>query len=37
MFPVALGACPGIVQMWRGGTSASLVKGWADFQESYVT
>lgn len=37
VFPVALGAQPDILQMWGGGTGASLVKGWASIPESYVT
>lgn len=37
VFPVALSAAPDILQMWGGGTGASLVKGWASIPESYVT
>lgn len=37
VFPVALGAGADILQMWGGGTGASLVKGWAAIPESYVT
>ncbi len=37
VFPVALGAAPDILQMWGGGTGASLIKGWASIPESYVT
>ncbi len=37
VFPVALGNCTNILQMWGGGTAASLVKGWASIPESYVT
>lgn len=37
VFPVALGEKTDILQMWGGGTGASLVKGWASTPESYVT
>lgn len=37
VFPVALGSGTNILQMWGGGTGASLVKGWAKIPESYVT
>jgi FkbM family methyltransferase len=37
VFPVAIGAGANILQMWGGGTGASLVKGWAAIPESYVT
>ena len=37
MFPIALGSGTDILQMWGGGTAASLVKGWASIPESYVT
>lgn len=37
VFPVALGAGTDILQMWGGGTGASLVKGWAAIPETYVT
>lgn len=37
VFPVALGSGADILQMWGGGTGASLVKGWAGIPESYVT
>ena len=37
VFPVAMGAGADILQMWGGGTGASLVKGWANIPESYVT
>lgn len=37
VFPVALGTDTDILQMWGGGTGASLVKGWASIPESYVT
>ena len=37
VFPVALGREVDILQMWGGGTGASLVKGWASNPESWVT
>jgi FkbM family methyltransferase len=37
VFPVAMGSAADILQMWGGGTGASLVKGWAHIPESYVT
>jgi FkbM family methyltransferase len=37
VFPVALGSRADILQMWGGGTGASLIKGWASIDESYVT
>ena len=37
VFPVAMGSGADILQMWGGGTGASLVKGWASIPESYVT
>ena len=37
IFPVALGAEANVLQMWGGGTGASLVNGWAGISESYVT
>lgn len=37
VYPVALGAQADILEMWGGGTGASLVKGWASIPESYVT
>lgn len=37
VFPVAMGSGVDILQMWGGGTGASLVKGWAAIPESYVT
>lgn len=36
VFPVAMGAGADILQMWGGGTGASLVKGWANIPNSYV-
>jgi len=37
VFPVAVGDGTNILQMWGGGTGASLIKGWASIPESYVT
>ena len=37
VFPVAMGSGADILQMWGGGTGASLIKGWASIPESYVT
>ena len=37
VFPVALGEKTDILQMWGGGTGASLVRGWASTPESFVT
>lgn len=37
VFPVALGNQSDVLQMWGGGTGASLIKGWASIPESYVT
>ena len=37
VFPVALGEKTDILQMWGGGTGASLIKGWASIPEGYVT
>jgi len=37
VFSVAMGSGTDILQMWGGGTGASLVKGWAAIPESYVT
>lgn len=37
IFPIALGEKTGILDMWGGGTGASLVSGWAGVHESYVT
>jgi FkbM family methyltransferase len=36
VFPVALGSKSDVLQMWGGGTGASLIKGWASIPESYV-
>lgn len=37
VYPVALGSAPGILEMYGGGTGASLVKGWASIPDSYMT
>ena len=37
VFPVALGGRADIMQMWGGGTGASLIRGWASIHESFVT
>lgn len=37
VFPVALSSAPNILQIWGGGTGASLIKGWASIPEGYVT
>ena len=37
VFPVAMGCGTDILQMWGGGTGASLVKGWAAIDEGFVT
>jgi hypothetical protein len=37
VFSVALGGRADILQMWGGGTGASLIKGWASIHESYMT
>jgi FkbM family methyltransferase len=29
VFPLALGSQPGVIEIWGGGTGASLLKGWA--------
>lgn len=34
VIPVALGASADILQMWGGGTGASLVKGWRTFRKA---
>ena len=36
IYPVALGAKPGILDIFGGGTGASLIKGWADTPETDV-
>ena len=35
VFPVAVGQENGILEMYGGGTGASLIKGWANIPESY--
>jgi len=37
IFPMALGSRSDILNMWGGGTGASIVKGWAGIPESYMT
>lgn len=37
VFPVAVGDGANILNMWGGGTGASLIKGWASIPENYVT
>ena len=37
IFPVAMGAEANILEMWGGGTGASLIRGWANIPQSYVT
>lgn len=37
VYPVAVGRGTNILEMWGGGTGASLIKGWASIPESYVT
>nr|WP_321404162.1 FkbM family methyltransferase [uncultured Desulfobacter sp.] len=37
VFPVALGSEASIMNMWGGGTGASLIKGWANIPENYMT
>lgn len=37
IFPLALGASSNILQIYGGGTGASLIKGWASSPESYET
>jgi FkbM family methyltransferase len=36
VYPVALGTSTDILEIWGGGTGASLIKGWASIPESYV-
>ena len=36
IFPVAAGANTSILNIWGGGTGASLIKGWASIPEGYV-
>jgi FkbM family methyltransferase len=35
VFPLALGAKPGLMEIYGGGTTASLVKGWSGTPEGY--
>lgn len=37
VFPVAVGESTNILNIWGGGTGASLLKGWASIPDSYVT
>ncbi|WP_083694649.1 FkbM family methyltransferase [Chlorobium sp. KB01] len=37
VFPVAVGEQTDLLEMWGGGTGASLIKGWAGISENYVT
>lgn len=37
IFPVALGPRADILELWGGGTGASLIRGWASIPNSYVT
>ncbi len=37
IFPIALADHTDILEIWGGGTGASLLKGWAAIPESYVT
>jgi FkbM family methyltransferase len=37
VFPVAAGSSASILNMWGGGTGASLIKGWASIPEGYMT
>ena len=37
IFPLAVGKCTDIVEIWGGGTAASLIKGWASIPENYRT
>lgn len=37
IFPVAVGGGTNVLDMWGGGTGASLIKGWASIPENYVT
>jgi FkbM family methyltransferase len=37
IFPVAVGERSGILDLWGGGTAASLIKGWAGTSETYVS
>lgn len=37
VFPVAVGESSNVLEIWGGGTGASLIKGWAQIPETYVT
>jgi len=37
IFPVALSNCAGVLDIYGGGTGASILKGWAGVPEDYVT
>ncbi|MBX7190660.1 MAG: FkbM family methyltransferase [Sandaracinaceae bacterium] len=37
VFPVAVGASPGVLELYGGGTGASLVAGWAGTPRSYAS
>lgn len=37
IYPIALSNSIGVLEIYGGNTSASIVKGWADIPESYVT
>jgi len=37
VFPIALGESNNILEIWGGGTGASLIKGWASTPPEYVT
>jgi len=37
VFPLAVGSSTSILNIWGGGTGASLIKGWASTPDSYVT
>jgi len=36
-FPLAVGSETAILDIWGGGTGASLIKGWASIPDNYVT
>lgn len=37
IYPIALSNCVGILEIYGGGTGASILKGWAGTSESFVT
>jgi len=37
IFPIALSNKTGIIEIYGGGTGASLIKGWAQIQDNYMT